>query len=68
MNRLLLKWHMAANKEDATTLAQALGIHVNTLYNKMSENCEDKFTQDEIHLIFKRYKLSNDELVRIFFN
>lgn len=68
MNRLLLKWHMAANKDDAQTLAKVLNIHVNTLYNKMNENCVDKFTQDEIYIIYNRYGLTSDELVKIFFS
>lgn len=68
MNTMLLKWHMAHNKDDVQTLAKALGIHANTLYNKLNEKSKEKFTQDEIFEIVKRYKLTGDDLISIFFN
>ena len=47
-------------------LATALGIAPATLSKKM--NGESVFTQPEIELIAMRYKLTADDIQRIFFN
>lgn len=69
MNELLLKVFMRENKDTQETLAEALGIHPHTLYMKMREsNRKQQFTQEEINFITKRYNLSPENVVKIFFD
>ena len=72
MNDLLLKSHMREYGDTSETLAKALGIHPHTLYMKMREVGEkerrQQFTQGEIRVIVERYKLTPEDVVKIFFN
>ena len=72
MNDLILKSCMRKYGDTNETLASALGIHPHTLYMKMRESSEDarkqQFTQAEIRFIAKRYELSADKVMEIFFD
>lgn len=72
MNELLLKAIMSEHKDTHEQLAGALGIHPHTLYMKMRELPEgqkrQQFTQGEIRIIVDRYRLTPQDVMRIFFN
>ena len=69
MNELLLKVFMREHGDTQETLAQALNIHSHTLYMKMREsNRKQQFTQEEINFITKRYNLTPENVVKIFFD
>lgn len=72
MDTKLLKATMILNDDTVEALAKALNLNVTTLYMKMSGKESGsrglQFTQEEIKLITKRYCLSPDEVVKIFFN
>ena len=69
MNELLLKVFMREHGDTQETLAQALNIHPHTLYMKMREsNRKQQFTQEEINFITKRYNLTPENVVKIFFD
>ena len=65
MNLNLLKYHMLENDDTIESLAEDLKLHYNTVSLKL--NGKREFTQQEISLISKRYNLSADEVVKIFF-
>lgn len=71
MNELLLKVHMKDYGDTNESLAKALNIHPHTLYMKMRDGVEDKrrqqFNQGEIRFIVERYKLTADDVIKIFF-
>jgi len=66
MNKNLLKSKMALYGDNFTTLAEAIGLTLQTLSLKINEN-KAEFTQSEIKLIKERYHLTNDEVDEIFF-
>lgn len=65
MNLNLLKYHMLENNDTIESLAEDLKLHYNTVSLKL--NGKREFTQQEIALISKRYNLTADEVVKIFF-
>lgn len=65
MNCNLLKYYMRENNDTMEALAEDMMIHYNTLSLKL--NGKREFTQQEIALISKRYNLTADEIVKIFF-
>lgn len=67
MNIRLLKGHMAIFGDDMDSLAKAMGFHNKSLYYKLSPQNPRGFTQSEIKFIVDRYKLSPDDVVKIFF-
>lgn len=68
MDKMKLRAKMLEYGDDAITLAQALGIHRSCLSAKMNCYRGAEFTQSEIRIIAKRYKLSGEEIMTIFFN
>lgn len=62
----LLKSKMVLKGETQIELAKVLGITRPALNVKM--NGKNDFKQSEIYIIAKRYELTNDELVEIFFS
>lgn len=69
MDSLLLKWHIRKNGDTLTSLAEAMGLHPQTLYLKYKEGGAKKlqFSQNEIRFIANRYKLTKDDIIKIFF-
>lgn len=68
MDTLLFKWHVKQNGDSMESLAKAMGIHAHTLYYKSREDYpKQQFTQGEIEFIAKRYKLTGDDIKKIFF-
>ena len=65
MNLNLLKYHMLENNDTIESLAEDMKLHYNTVSLKL--NGKREFTQQEIALISKRYSLTADEVVKIFF-
>lgn len=65
MNCNLLKYYMRENNDTMEALAEALGIHYNTLSLKL--NGKREFTQAEIKIISVRYTLTPVEVVKVFF-
>lgn len=59
---------MKEHGDTQTSLAAALGITRNTLYNKINEKSGASFTQPEISAISKRYHLTQSSLIAIFFS
>ena len=62
----LLKSKMVLKGETQIELAEELGITRPALNVKM--NGKSDFKQSEINIIAKRYELSDDELIEIFFS
>lgn len=68
MDALLFKWHVKQNGDSLDSLAKAMGLHPHTLYMKSrSGDSKQQFTQREIAFITKRYNLTPDDVVKIFF-
>lgn len=65
MNLNLLKYHMLENNDTIESLAEDMKLHYNTVSLKLKGKRE--FTQQEIALISKRYSLTADEVIKIFF-
>lgn len=73
MNPYYLKMVMHRNNDNLNDLASALNICRQSLYMKMRYIDADKerkqeFTQSEIRTMAKRYQLTPDEIVNIFFS
>lgn len=67
MNKKLLRSEMVLHDDTNATLAEALGITPQSLSSKMNETNGAEFTQGEITIIRKRYALSDDRVIAIFF-
>lgn len=67
MNSKELKIEMLRHNETGEHLSAILGISRQTLSNKMSENQNTDFTQQEIAKIRDHYNLSSDRVCEIFF-
>lgn len=67
LNSKELKIEMMRHNETGEHLAKYLKISRQTLSNKMSENQNTEFTQQEIAKIKEHYDLSSDRVVEIFF-
>lgn len=65
MNKKELHAFMVRFGDTGETLAEALGINRTTLSMKM--NGQRSFTQTEIAIIIRRYSLTHEEVIRIFF-
>lgn len=65
MNCNLLKYYMRENHDNMETLAEDMKLHYNTVSLKL--NGKREFTQQEIAFISKRYNLTAEEVVKIFF-
>ena len=68
MNKKLLRSEMILHDDTNVTLAGALGISPQSLSSKMNGTNGAEFTQGEIQKIRLRYKLSDNKVVKIFFN
>ena len=67
MNLHMMKSIMALHGDTIKDLAEYLGIHPNSVSNKINENGSE-FKQGEIALIKARYNLTADQVDNIFFN
>lgn len=65
MNCNLLKYYVRENHDTMEELAEAMKLHYNTVSLKL--NGKREFTQQEISFISKRYNLTAEEVVKIFF-
>lgn len=65
MNKNLLIYFIKQNGERIEDIATVLGIHPLTLRDKI--NGKTEFKQSEIEAIIKRYKLTPDEVFKVFF-
>lgn len=68
MNKNLLSSKMKLFNDTQEILANAIGISLSRLNAKINETGGAEFTQSEIKIIKKRYSLTNDEVIEIFFN
>lgn len=66
MNKELLRSIMVLHGDTNKDLADYLGITEQSMSNKINENGTE-FKQGEIRLIRIRYKLTSDQVDRIFF-
>ena len=66
MNSALLKYVMSRNGDGAKDLALYLGISETWLSQKINENGAE-FRLSEIKKIIRRYKLTAEEVLKIFF-
>jgi hypothetical protein len=67
LNKYALKEVVDKNNDTLQNLANYLGIHVNTLYEKIKAKKYD-FTRDQIFKIKERYNLTAEQIDSIFFN
>ena len=67
MNRNMMKSIMTLHGDSIRDLAEYLGIHPNSVSNKINENGSE-FRQGEIAMIKERYNLSADQVDSIFFS
>lgn len=67
MNKNELLAAMVRNGDRQTDLASALGISRSTLSAKINEKNGSAFNQHEIKTIRLRYKLSDEDVCKIFF-
>ena len=65
-NKQKLRGAMLLHGDTMNDLAEALGIAYQTLSMKMNANGSE-FTQGEIAVIRERYKLSDEQVIQIFF-
>ena len=68
MNKNMLRSVMVLHDDTNITLAEYLGISDSTLSLKMNEVNGAEFTQGEIRKIIKRYNLTAEQTMMIFFN
>lgn len=68
MNKNEFEAMMKRYGENQSILAEALGISRTSLNRRINERGGAVFTQPEIAAIKKRYKLSDDDVGRIFFD
>lgn len=64
MDKNLLFYYLKSNGDTVDDLANGIGIHPQTLRKKMNGHSE--FSASEIKAIADRYKLTADEVVRVF--
>ena len=67
MNKKLLRSKMALYGDTGNELAEALEITPQTLSGKINEKNGASFTKPEMEKIKKRYLLSDEEFLQIFF-
>lgn len=67
MNKTLLSSVMVKNRDTQAKLAAAMGLSLSRLNAKINEREGAAFTQTEMAFIIKRYRLTNDEAMEIFF-
>ena len=65
MNKTLFNIYMIKNHETQKTLAEAMGIAQSALSDRI--NGKTEFRQNEINFIRRRWGLSDQEVVDIFF-
>lgn len=68
MNKNKLKAKMIEYGDTAVKLAKCLGIHRSCLSAKMNGYRGAEFNQTEIKTMASRYKMTETEIVEIFFN
>ena len=66
MDANLLRYHIKKNGDTLWKLATEIGIGESTLYRKLRGG-DAEFTQGEIKSIVERYKLTSDDVMKIFF-
>ena len=66
MDANLLRYHIKRNGDTHRMLAMAIGIGESTLYRKL-QGKDAEFTQREIKSIIERYKLTGEEVLKVFF-
>ncbi len=66
MNTTLFKTHMTKNQDTQAKLAEDMSIAQSAL--SMRINGKTEFRQSEINFIRKRYNLSDQETIDVFFN
>ena len=67
MDKRRLESLMKLFGDTQATLAKAMGLSTSRLNAKINEYRGAEFKQNEINLIRERYKLSSEEVERIFF-
>lgn len=67
MNKALLSSVMAKNHDTQVTLAKAMGLSLSRFNAKINERDGAAFRQTEMAFIIRRYGLSGDEAMEIFF-
>lgn len=68
LNKKLLRSIMILHDDNNDLLAAALGITPQRLSAKMNETGGAEFTQGEIKIIVKRYNLTPQQVIDIFFS
>lgn len=67
MNSKLLRSLMVLHDDTNQSLADYLGISAKSVNDKINE-CGTEFKQSEISAIIKRYSLTEEQVLNVFFN
>ena len=67
LNKNLLRSKMALFNDTNVTLAEAIKLSPQRFSAKINETDGAEFSQSEISVIYKKYRLSSEELCAIFF-
>lgn len=67
MNKKLLRSEMVLHDDTNASLATVLGITPQSFSAKMNETNGAEFTQSEMNTIRRRYNLTDEKFVSIFF-
>lgn len=68
LDKCQLRTIMAGYDDNRDTLAEFLEISPSTLSYKMNERKNSTFSLSEVRKMIDRYKLSNDQILDVFFN
>lgn len=67
MNKALLSSVMVKNRDTQAKLAEAMGLSLSRFNAKINEREGAAFTQTEMAFIIKRYRLTSEDAMEIFF-
>ena len=67
MNIKLFKYYQALNGDSRKTTSDALKITPDTLSNKLNQRRGGVFTINDVKILQKRWNLSNEDIVNIFY-
>lgn len=67
MNVKLFNYYQAINGDSRQSTAKVLGIRPETLSNKINQKRGGVFTIKDVAILQKKWNLSNDDVVNVFY-